>query len=63
MRLHAEPDVGDLHRRRHPVHDDDLMAPVELVGFARRERQGNVGFRRRARMPLAPAPRVAATAS
>ncbi len=57
---HAEPDVGDLHRRRHPVHDDDLVAPVELVGFARRKRQGNVGFRRRARVLLAPAPRIAA---
>src|SRR5208283_3271620 len=23
----AEPHVGDLHRRRHAVHDDDLVAP------------------------------------
>ena len=29
----AEPDVGDLHRRRHAVHDHDLVGPVELVGF------------------------------
>ena len=57
---HAEPDVGDFHRRRHPVDDDDLVAPVKLVGFARRKRQGNVGFRRRARVLLAPAPRIAA---
>ena len=56
----AEPDVGDLHRRRHAVDDDDLVAPVELVGFARRERQRHVGFRRRARVPLSPAPRIAA---
>src|SRR5271157_920701 len=56
----AEPHVGDLHRRRHPADDDDLVAPVELVGFARRKRQGNVGFSRRARVLLAPAPRIAA---
>ena len=43
-----------------PSDDDDLVAPVELVGFARRKRQGNVGFRRRARVLLAPAPRIAA---
>jgi hypothetical protein len=57
---HAEPHVGDLHRRRHPADDDDLVAPVELVGFPRRKRQGNVGFRRRARVLLAPAPRIPA---
>ena len=56
----AEPHVGDLHRRRHAVHHDDLVAPVELVGFARRKRQRNVGLRRRARVLLAPAPRIAA---
>src|SRR5208282_3110263 len=38
----------------------DLVALVKLVGFARRKRQGNVGFRRRARVLLAPAPRIAA---
>src|SRR5208282_3869311 len=38
----------------------DLVALVELVGFARRKRQGNVGFSRRARVLLAPAPRIAA---
>ena len=59
MRLMAEPDVGDLHRRRHAVHDHDLVGPVELVGFPRRERQGNVGVRRRARVLLVPAPRIA----
>ena len=32
----------------------------ELVGFAGRKRQGNVGFRRRARVLLAPASRIAA---
>src|SRR6185437_12329792 len=59
----AEPDMGDLHRRRHAVDDDDLVAPVELVGFPRRKRQGNERFRRRARVPLAPAPRIAANRS
>jgi hypothetical protein len=34
----AETNMRDLHDRRHAVHDDDLVAPVELVGFARRER-------------------------
>ena len=54
----AEPDVGDLHRRRHAVHDDDLVAPIKLVGLARRKGQRNVGRRRRARMLLPPTDRV-----
>ena len=29
----AEPDMGDLHGHRHAVQQDDLVAPVELVGF------------------------------
>jgi hypothetical protein len=33
----AEPDVGDLHDHGHPVDQHDLLAPVELVGLARRE--------------------------
>ena len=55
---HGKPDVGDLRRRRHPVDDDDLMAPVKLISFARREGQWHVGFRRRARVLLAPSPRI-----
>ena len=35
----AEPDMRHLHRRRHTVDHDDLVAPVELVGLARREDQ------------------------
>src|SRR5271166_5462430 len=31
----AKADVRDLHDRRHPVHHDDLVAPVELIGLAR----------------------------
>jgi hypothetical protein len=57
---HGKPHVGDLHRRRRPADDDDLVAPVELVGFARRKRQGNVSFRRRARVLFAPTPRISA---
>jgi hypothetical protein len=30
----TEPDVGGLHGHRHAVQHDDLVAPVELVGFA-----------------------------
>ena len=52
----AEADMGDLHRRRHAVQHDDLMAPVELVGLARREGQRDEGARRRTRMRFAPAP-------
>ncbi len=39
----AEPDMRDLHRRGHPVDQDDLMAPVELIGFAGIKAQGHVG--------------------
>ena len=34
----AEADMRGLHDRRHAVQHDDLMAPIELVGLARRER-------------------------
>ena len=56
----AKTDVRDLHGRRHPVHHDDLVAPVELVGLARRERQRNIDARRLARPLLAPGPGIAA---
>ena len=39
----AKADVRDLHRRRHAVHHNDLVAPVELVGLARRKRQRHIG--------------------
>jgi len=55
----AEADMRDLHRRRHAVHHDDLVAPVELVGLARRERQRHIGARRLARVLAAPGPGVA----
>ena len=56
----AKTDVRDFHRRRHSVHHDDVVAPVELVGLARRERQRNIGARRLARALLAPDPGVTA---
>jgi hypothetical protein len=62
----AEPDMRDLHRRGHPVDQDDLMAPVELVGLARIEAQRHVGgsrrlaFRPRPRRGVAPDRVVAA---
>ena len=56
----AETDVRDLHDRRHAVHHDDLVAPIELVSFARRKRQRHVGVRHLARMLPAPGPGIAA---
>ena len=46
--------------RRHAVQHDDLMAPIELVGLARRERQRHIGVRRLARVRFAPGPGVTA---
>ena len=56
----AEADMRDLHGRRHPVHQDNLVAPVKLVGLARRERQRHIGVRRRARALLSPRDCIAA---
>ena len=50
----AEPDMGDLHRRGHPVDQNDLVAPVELVGFARIEAQRHEGRGRRRTLRLRP---------
>jgi hypothetical protein len=40
----AKPDMGDLHRGGHAVDQNDLMAPVELVGLARIEAERHVGY-------------------
>ena len=56
----AEAQMRDLHDRRHPVHHNDLVAPVELIGLARRERQRHKGICRRARIRLCPASRITA---
>ena len=55
----TEPDMGDLHGHRHAAQQDDLVAPVELVGFTRREAQRNVGRGRRGAVLLGPSPGVA----
>src|SRR6266404_1553620 len=44
---------------RHPAQQDDLVAPIELVGFPRREAQRDVGRRRRLPALLAPPSGVA----
>src|SRR6056297_2325323 len=54
----AEADMGHLDRGRHPVDDRDLMAPVELEGFARVEAQGHVGISRRLGCRLRPRGRI-----
>ena len=45
----AEPDMGYLHGDRHAVQQDDLVAPVELIGFPGRKTQRHIG--RRCRLP------------
>ena len=55
----AEPDVRHLHGHRHAVQQDDLVAPVELVGFTRREAQRHIGCGRRGASLLAPPSGVA----
>ena len=55
----TEADVRDLHGYRHAVHHDNLVAPVELVSFARRKRQRHIGIRHLACMLLGPRPGIA----
>ena len=55
----AEPDMRDLHRRRHAVDQHDLVAPVELVGLTGREAQRHIGLARLARVRLRPTPGIA----
>ena len=33
----TEPGMGDLHSHCHAIQQNDFMAPIELVGFARRK--------------------------
>ncbi len=42
----TEPDMSDLHDHRHAMQQDNLMAPVELVGFSRCKAQRDMGRRR-----------------
>ena len=55
--------MGGLHDDRHPAQQDDLVAPIELIGFPRREAQRDVGRRRRLPALLGPSPGVAPHAS
>jgi hypothetical protein len=50
----AKPGMGGLHGHRHAVEQDDLVAPVELIGFTWRETQRHVGCGRRVPTLLAP---------
>ena len=52
--------MGGLHDHRHAIEQDDLVAPVELVGFSRRKAQRDVGRSRRLSALLAPSPGVTA---
>src|SRR3984885_1565271 len=54
----AEPDMGGLHDHRHAVEQDDLVAPVELIGFSSRKAQRYVSRSRRLSAFLAPSPGV-----
>src|SRR6478672_8434294 len=54
-----EPGVCHLHGHRRAVQQDDLVAPVELVGFTRREAQRHIGRSRRGAALLAPPSGVA----
>ena len=56
----AEPYMGGLHDHRHAIEQDDLMAPVKLVGFSRRKAQRDVGRSRR--LSALPAPPSGVTA-
>lgn len=42
--------MGDAHRHRGAVDQDDHVASVELVGLAEREAQGHVGHSRHRRL-------------
>src|SRR5215468_4258479 len=56
----AQANLRHLGLRRHPGDDDNLVAPVELVGLTRRKDQRYVSFRRALTLALRPLPRIAA---
>ena len=51
----AQPDMRHLHRHGRAVDQHDLVAPVELVGLARRKAQRDKGANRRRRAVTLPA--------
>jgi hypothetical protein len=56
----AEPHMRGLHDHRYAAQQDDLVAPVELIGFPRREAQRDIGRGHRVPALLAPPSGVAA---
>src|SRR5262249_15302825 len=52
----AQANLRHLGLRRHPGDDDNLVAPVELVGLTRRKDQRYVGYRRALALALRPRP-------
>ena len=40
----AKPDMGDLDRHRHARDQHNLVAPVELIGLARRIVERDIGL-------------------
>lgn len=55
----AEPHVRNLGGRRNAIDDDDLVASVELVGFARIKAERNIGCSRQRRPISSPCLRIA----
>ncbi|MNE19711.1 hypothetical protein D3C80_1128020 [compost metagenome] len=55
----AEPDMRHLHRRRHALDHNDLVAPVELIGLAGRIVERHVGLGRYGTPILRPSLRIA----
>jgi hypothetical protein len=39
----TQAEMSDFHRLDYPAQNDLLVAPVKLVGVARREGQGDIG--------------------
>ncbi len=56
----AQANVRDRHRHRDAAHQDDFVAPVELVGLTRRERQRHIRLGRLSGVLPAPKPGIAA---
>src|SRR5271156_759449 len=54
----AKPHMRDLHRRRPPAEDHDLVAPIELIGLTWSEAQRHIGRRRRNRALPKPTRRI-----
>ena len=54
----TQPDMGGLHHHRGAAQQDHLVAPVELVGFARRKTQRDISGRGRLPAFFAPPPGV-----